>query len=66
MFIDLPESELRGYRSAQADPADFDAFWAGTLAQTRSHEMAVTVTPVDAGLATLDVFDVSFPGFGGQ
>jgi cephalosporin-C deacetylase len=66
MFIDLPESELRAYRSAQADPADFDEFWAATLEQARSHELTVTVTPVDAGLATLDVFDVSFPGFGGQ
>lgn len=66
MFIDLPESDLRAYRSAQTDPADFDTFWADTLAQTRSHELSVTVTPVDAGLATLDVFDVSFPGFGGQ
>lgn len=66
MFIDLPEAELRTYRSTQHDPADFDAFWADTLAETRRHELVVTVTPVDAGLATLDVFDVSFPGFGGE
>ena len=66
MFIDLPEAELRTYHSTQHDPADFDAFWADTLAETRRHELVVTVTPVDAGLATLDVFDVSFPGFGGE
>ncbi|TFB49937.1 acetylxylan esterase [Cryobacterium tagatosivorans] len=66
MFIDLPEAELRTYRSTQHDPADFDAFWADTLAETRRHELVVTATPVDAGLATLDVFDVSFPGFGGE
>jgi cephalosporin-C deacetylase len=66
MFIDLPEAELRTYRSTQHDPTDFDAFWADTLAETRRHELVVTVTPVDAGLATLDVYDVSFPGFGGE
>lgn len=66
MFIDLPEAELRTYASTQGDPPDFDDFWADTLAETRRHELAVTVTPVDAGLATLDVFDVSFPGFGGE
>lgn len=66
MFIDLPEAELRTYRSTQRDPADFDEFWADTLAETRRHELVVTVTPVEPGLATLDVFDVSFPGFGGE
>lgn len=66
MFIDLPEAELRTYASTQSDPADFDVFWADTLAETRRHELVVTVTPTDAGLATLEVFDVSFPGFGGE
>ena len=66
MFIDLPEAGLRAYRSTQTDPADFDTFWADTLAETRSHELTVTATPVDAGLSTLDVFDVTFAGFGGQ
>ena len=68
MFVDLPESELREYRSSQVDPADFDEFWAGTLAQSRAAgaSAAVSVVPVDAGLATIDVFDVTFPGFDGQ
>ena len=66
MYTDLPEAELRAYRSTQADPGDFDAFWADTLAEADRHPLAVTVTPVDAGLRTLDVFDVTFAGFGGQ
>lgn len=66
MFSDLPEADLRAYRSTQTDPADFDAFWAGTLAETRGHPLDVTVTPVEAGLTTLLVYDVTFPGFGGQ
>ena len=68
MFVDLPESELREYRSSQVDPADFDEFWADTLAQSRAAAGAtpLSVVPVDAGLATIDVFDVTFPGFDGQ
>jgi len=65
MYTDLPEADLRRYVSAQADPADFDAFWAETLAETATHDINVTVAPVDAGLGTLDVFDVTFAGFAG-
>ncbi len=67
MFVDLPEAELRAYRSAQTDPADFDAFWDATLAEARAAAPAGAVLePVDAGLRTLDVYDVTFPGFAGQ
>ena len=66
MYTDLPETELRAYRSSQADPADFDAFWADTLAEADGYPLGVTVTPVDSGLSTLAVFDVTFAGFGGQ
>jgi cephalosporin-C deacetylase len=66
VFVDLPESELRAYRSSQNDPADFDAFWESTLAESRAFDLDVTVTPVDTGLTTIDVFDVSFSGFEGQ
>ena len=67
MFVDLSEPELRQYRSSQVDPADFDEFWADTLAQSRAAAtMPVSVVPVDAGLAAIDVFDVTFPGFDGQ
>lgn len=66
MFIDLSEAELRDYHSAQTDPADFDSFWTATLAETRQHPAQVEIERVDAGLRTLDVFDVTFAGFGGQ
>lgn len=67
MFVDLPEAELRAYRSAQLDPADFDAFWQSTLAESRAAAPAgAALDAVDVGLRTLDVFDVTFPGFGGQ
>lgn len=67
MFVDLPEAELRAYRSAQLDPADFDSFWNATLAESRAAAPAgAALEPVEVGLRTLDVFDVTFPGFAGQ
>lgn len=66
MFLDLPESELRAYRSAQTVPDDFDEFWADTIDAAGSHPLLRSVVQVDAGLATVDVFDVRFGGFDGE
>jgi cephalosporin-C deacetylase-like acetyl esterase len=66
MFADLPEADLRAYRSTQTDPDDFDGFWADTLTSARAHDLAVTATLVDTPLTTLDVYDVTFAGFDGQ
>jgi cephalosporin-C deacetylase len=63
--FDLPLAELRAYTPALPVPVDLDSFWAGTLADARRHELAVTCTPVDSGLSVVDSFDVSFSGFGG-
>lgn len=66
MFVDLPEPDLRTYRSSQSDPEDFDSFWADTLADARRFDPIVSVVPVRSGLSSLDVFDVTFAGFAGQ
>lgn len=66
MYTDLTEDELRRYRSSQSEPADFDEFWADTLASSRAHGGVVTREPVDTGLRTIDVDDVTFPGYGGE
>jgi cephalosporin-C deacetylase len=66
MLFDLPLAELRVYKPDREEPADFDAFWAETLADARSHPLAANFEPVDAELATIDVADVTFAGFGGQ
>lgn len=66
MHIDMPEAELRVYRSSQREPEDFDAFWAATLAESRAVGGEVTAVPVATGLATLDTFDVTFPGYAGE
>jgi len=66
VYTDLSEEELRRYRSGQTDPADFDEFWAATLKEARAADVPTVVLPVDTGLTTIDTFDVTFPGFGGQ
>lgn len=66
MFIDLPESQLADYRSAQTEPADFDAFWDETIAAARAAASVARIEPVDSGLSTLEVFDVTFSGWDGQ
>jgi len=51
--------------TTQTEPSDFDAFWAETLAETRRHPLDVTIQPRPTRLAVIDVFDVTFRGFGG-
>lgn len=65
-LFDLPEKELRTYMGSGTEPADFEAFWNRTLAEARGYDQPCVVTPVDSNLATVDVYDVRFPGFGGQ
>ncbi|MEV4388157.1 acetylxylan esterase [Micromonospora sp. NPDC049580] len=66
MHTDLPEAQLREYRGVVRDPADFDEFWADTLAQARDATWPVRLEPVVTGLRAIDVYDVTFPGFAGQ
>ncbi len=63
---DLPLEELRAYRPEVAEPADFDEFWASTLAVSRALAEPPAATPVDAGLPRIEFADVSFSGFGGD
>ncbi|WP_029145544.1 acetylxylan esterase [Microbacterium luticocti] len=66
MFLDLPLHELRAHRSTQTDPADFDAFWQSTLDAARTFPLVRSLTPVEVGLATLDVYDLRFGGYDGE
>jgi len=63
---DLSVAELAAYRATLEEPADFDEFWAATLAQTRKHELAASFDPVDTGLTAVRTFDVTYHGFGGH
>lgn len=65
-FFDMPLEDLKNYLPERPEPADFDAFWAKTLADARQHPLNAEFTPIDTGLRLLDCFDVSFSGYGGQ
>lgn len=65
-FFDIPAAQLPDYRSSVVAPDDFDAFWANTMAETREHPLDAVFTPHDAGLDLVEVFNVTFSGFGGH
>ncbi|MEV4569670.1 acetylxylan esterase [Nonomuraea sp. NPDC049419] len=65
-LFDLPLEHLRTYLPDRDEPADFDAFWTATLAEAREHDLAAEYVPYDLPLAGVDVFDVSFAGWGGH
>ena len=65
-IYDFDPEKLKTYRSAVAVPADFDAFWSETLAETRAFPLAARFEPVDTGLKLVDVYDLNFAGFGGH
>ncbi|GAA2890665.1 cephalosporin-C deacetylase [Streptosporangium fragile] len=66
MFIDMPLDQLREYRPERREPAEFDAFWAKTLAEAREHDLDAVFTEVETDLALVRCFDVRFAGFGGH
>ncbi len=66
MLFDMPLDELRLYQPPRLEPRDFDAFWDQTLAEARSHILDAVFEPVDFGLQTVETFDVTFRGYGGQ
>ncbi|MBI5295563.1 MAG: acetylxylan esterase [Chloroflexi bacterium] len=65
-FFDLSLDELKTYRPARNEPADFDAFWKSTLDEARAHPLNATFERVDYGLSAQETFDVTYAGFGGQ
>jgi cephalosporin-C deacetylase len=65
-LFDMPLERLREYRPSVDEPGDFDAFWAGTLAEARRHPLEARFEPADVGLRTVESYDVTFNGYGGQ
>jgi cephalosporin-C deacetylase len=64
-WFDLPANDLAAYAPDLPVPEDLDAFWAGTLAEARKHDLAAEFTAVDTGLTVIDTYDVTYAGFGG-
>ncbi|EFG64435.1 acetyl xylan esterase [Streptomyces sp. SPB074] len=65
-LFDFSVDKLPGYRSASVEPEDFDAFWTRTLTETRAHPLDARFERVDVPLTTVEVYDASFSGFGGD
>ncbi len=64
--LDPPLDQLREYRPALTEPNDFDDFWSQTISESRAAANGVQLDRVDTPLRTVDVFDMRFPGFGGE
>ncbi len=65
-LYDFSLKDLRAYHSDVVTPPDFDAFWQRTLDETRSIPLAPSFVPHESGLKLVEVFDVTFAGFGGH
>lgn len=65
-FTDLPLDQLRSFRPDVAEPADFDEFWARTLAESRALATAPQLQPVATPITQLIVEDLTFSGYGGE
>jgi cephalosporin-C deacetylase len=63
MHVDWPLEQLREYRPDLVVPPDLDAFWAETLAGLGSD---ASYERVDSGLVTVETYDVTLTGFGGD
>ena len=66
MLVDLPLDELRDFRYARPEPAGFDAFWRATLESQCADPVRVSAVPVEGILRTVEAYDVTFGGYGGD
>ncbi|WP_306821782.1 acetylxylan esterase [Streptomyces sp. NP160] len=66
VLTDMPLEQLRSHRSAHRDPEGLTGFWDSTLAQARAAGGEVRLVPQPTPLTSVDVYDVTFPGFEGQ
>jgi cephalosporin-C deacetylase len=65
-FLDLPLDELRAYRPTVTEAPDFDEFWSRTLTESRALATAPVVEPAETPLTEVEVYDVTFSGYGGD
>ncbi len=65
-YFDFPLEKLKTYLPDRNEQVDFDIFWQKTLTETRSFPLNAVFVPIDFGLKTVDVYDVTFCGYQGQ
>lgn len=65
-FTDMPLEQMREYRPELSAPADLDAFWAETLAESRALAAPERRARATAPIRALRLDDLEFSGFGGD
>ena len=65
LTFDMPLEKLREYQGRNPRPADFDAFWDGSLAEMRAIDPQVELTPAEFQAPYADCFHMYFTGVGG-
>jgi cephalosporin-C deacetylase len=65
-FFDMPLEQLQTYKPTRHEAGDFDAFWQETLDQARQYPLDAVFEPVDYGIKTCEIYDVTFSGYNGQ
>jgi cephalosporin-C deacetylase len=65
-FTDLPIESLVAYRPDVDEPADFDAFWAETLARASEEAWEPRLVEAASPISELRVEDLTFAGFAGD
>jgi cephalosporin-C deacetylase len=66
MLFDMPLEKLKTYLPPREEPPDFDHFWRETLEEAWAYPLDATFEAVDYGLRTVETFDVTYSGYGGQ
>lgn len=65
-FFDLELAQLQKYLPEREEPADFATFWQSTLTEARRFPLEAHFEPIDFHLRTIETYDVTFNGYGGQ
>ena len=64
-FFDFAPEKLRTYTGSGTPPADFEAFWRGTLDEQMPAPLDVRLERTDLPVTAYAVYDLSFAGYGG-
>ncbi|QOR70815.1 acetylxylan esterase [Ruania alkalisoli] len=65
-LFDKPLAQLHAYYPDIAEPDDFDDFWQATLSEARAYPLGLELSGRADTIRHIDVFDVTFSGFGGH
>jgi cephalosporin-C deacetylase len=63
--VDLPEGQLRSYRTTETEPADFEEFWGSTVAEARQVPLDIELGPATPALAHVQANQIWFGGYAG-